>query len=409
MTFMAFEDDKEVSSEEDSSNEEESSDESSSSDDDEVKESPKVEFLYKTIARLKNAFVKSQSKGGGCEGAFSITIAGKAEVGEPAAEHIPCGGAVFVFTAVEEAWDCWRACGAKIREPDASDGRTGTRGGRGREEGAWVGIVGQRPSIMCVVRLSFCFLLPAVGSPDATRRHGGSPRPYSCLLHRPASSPQHQGMQFHGLYQITTVEEAKEFYPLFGLGANIALIFSGRTVKYFSNLRVNKFVVNDPSLPRSNRKKKVKKPKLGMNESLKVLLSSRYVRDLATLVVAYGISINLVEVTWKSKLKAQVKQNMTDKTHQLLDARSKGRYHVTSQLSSKSDVYSFGVVILELVTGQAPICIDTALGCPARAAQARPTMGNVVAQLKSSLELENLRIKNGNSVASSQSMFTSSY
>ncbi|RWW08044.1 hypothetical protein GW17_00028541 [Ensete ventricosum] len=139
--------------------------------------------------------------------------------------------------------------------------------------------------------------------------------------------------------QITTVEEAKEFYPLFGLGANIALIFSGRTVKYFSNLRktlgpgvdgwavslkgmmsivvllgfvicaiyggVNKFVLNDPSLPISDRKKKKEKPKLGMNESLKVLLSSRYVRDLATLVVAYGISINLVEVTWKSKLKAQ--------------------------------------------------------------------------------------------------------
>lgn len=37
--------------------------------------------------------------------------------------------------------------------------------------------------------------------------------------------------------QITTVEEAKKFYPLFGLGANVALIFSGRTVKYFSNMR----------------------------------------------------------------------------------------------------------------------------------------------------------------------------
>ncbi|XXG56002.1 hypothetical protein AAC387_Pa03g3538 [Persea americana] len=138
--------------------------------------------------------------------------------------------------------------------------------------------------------------------------------------------------------QITTVDEAKQFYPLFGLGANIALVFSGRTVKYFSNLRktlgpgvdgwavslkgmmsivvalgfvicgiywgVNKFVLNDPSLPRSNRKKK-EKPKLGMKESMKILLSSRYIRDLATLVVAYGISINLVEVTWKSKLKAQ--------------------------------------------------------------------------------------------------------
>lgn len=78
---------------------------------------------------------------------------------------------------------------------------------------------------------------------------------------------------------------------MFGLGANIALIFSGRTVKYFSNLRqnlgpgvdgwaislkgmmsivvilglaicalywaVNTFVVNDPSLPKVTRKKKV--------------------------------------------------------------------------------------------------------------------------------------------------------
>uniref|UniRef100_A0A5B6YXL2 ADP,ATP carrier protein n=1 Tax=Davidia involucrata TaxID=16924 RepID=A0A5B6YXL2_DAVIN len=134
--------------------------------------------------------------------------------------------------------------------------------------------------------------------------------------------------------QITTVEEAKRFYPLFGLGANVALIFSGRTVKYFSNMRknlgpgvdgwaislkammsivvvmglticflywwVNKFV----PLP-SRSKKKKEKPTMGTMESLKFLLSSRYVRDLATLVVAYGISINLVEVTWKSKLKAQ--------------------------------------------------------------------------------------------------------
>ena len=45
---------------------------------------------------------------------------------------------------------------------------------------------------------------------------------------------------------------------------------------------------------------------MGTMESLKFLVSSPYIRDLATLVVAYGISINLVEVTWKSKLKAQV-------------------------------------------------------------------------------------------------------
>lgn len=37
--------------------------------------------------------------------------------------------------------------------------------------------------------------------------------------------------------QITTVDEAKQFYPLFGLGANVALIFSGRAVKWFSEIR----------------------------------------------------------------------------------------------------------------------------------------------------------------------------
>jgi AAA family ATP:ADP antiporter len=36
--------------------------------------------------------------------------------------------------------------------------------------------------------------------------------------------------------QITTVEEASQFYPLFGLGANVALIFSGQAVKYFSQV-----------------------------------------------------------------------------------------------------------------------------------------------------------------------------
>ena len=39
-----------------------------------------------------------------------------------------------------------------------------------------------------------------------------------------------------GIVQITTVDEAKTFYPLFGLGANVALIFSGRAVKYFSQV-----------------------------------------------------------------------------------------------------------------------------------------------------------------------------
>jgi len=136
--------------------------------------------------------------------------------------------------------------------------------------------------------------------------------------------------------QITTVDEASQFYPLFGLGANVALIFSGRAVKMFSQMRADlppgvdgwgislkgmmgMVVIGGlliagiyywlqrnvvPKVPKRESKKK-QKAKMSVGESFTFLAGSRYIRDLATLVVAYGISINLVEVTWKSKIKAQ--------------------------------------------------------------------------------------------------------
>ena len=167
------------------------------------------------------------------------------------------------------------------------------------------------------------------------------------LEHAPVSHPRSRAcFASQGFAnQITTVDEAKQFYPLFGLGANVALIFSGQAVRYFSNVRANLppgvdgwlvslkgmmamvvvggllvaatyWTINNvvlPSLPAAKAaaaageapKKKKKKVSMPMGESLKYLAESRYVRDLATLVVAYGISINLVEVTWKSKIKAQ--------------------------------------------------------------------------------------------------------
>mmetsp|Transcript_26599 Transcript_26599/g.57881 ORF Transcript_26599/g.57881 Transcript_26599/m.57881 type:complete len:589 (-) Transcript_26599:115-1881(-) len=145
--------------------------------------------------------------------------------------------------------------------------------------------------------------------------------------------------------QIIAVEEAKQFYPLFGLGANVALIFSGQTVKYFSEMRatlgegvdgwgislkgmmavvvgfgmciigvyywLNRVVVpkieaqKAAGLMKTGGKKKKSKEKMGVAESIKYLASSPYIRDLALLVVSYGICINLVEVTWKGKIKAQ--------------------------------------------------------------------------------------------------------
>lgn len=139
--------------------------------------------------------------------------------------------------------------------------------------------------------------------------------------------------------EITTVDEAKKYYPLFGLMANVALIFSGQYVKYVSNLRsglpvgtdlwghslkllmaavvagggvvmglmgyMQTQVLTDPLCvdPNKEAKRKKTKTKMTMGESAKFLASSPYIKDLATLVIGYGMAINIVEVTWKSKLK----------------------------------------------------------------------------------------------------------
>jgi AAA family ATP:ADP antiporter len=39
-----------------------------------------------------------------------------------------------------------------------------------------------------------------------------------------------------------------------------------------------------------------------MASLIRYLAASKYIRNLATLVVSYGMSINLVEVTWKCAL-----------------------------------------------------------------------------------------------------------
>merc|ERR1712100_236541 len=140
--------------------------------------------------------------------------------------------------------------------------------------------------------------------------------------------------------EITRTHEAKRFYALFGLLANIALIFSGQTVKYMSDIRENlpegadawgtslKYmmaavvlagflvvyinywmetnVLNDPKYydaAESGKKKKKKKPKLGVGESFKYLLSSPYIGMIAILVLSYVMSINLIEFVWKKQIK----------------------------------------------------------------------------------------------------------
>lgn len=137
--------------------------------------------------------------------------------------------------------------------------------------------------------------------------------------------------------EITTIDEAKKYYPLFGLFANVALIFSGQYVRWVSKMRgtlapgvdawavslrylmgavlagggvvlgsyrhMQKNIVPTLAKNKGPAAKKKKKTKMTMKESAKFLLSSPYIRNLAMLVISYGMCINIVEVSWKAKLK----------------------------------------------------------------------------------------------------------
>jgi len=143
--------------------------------------------------------------------------------------------------------------------------------------------------------------------------------------------------------EITKVNEAKRFYALFLTGANIALLISGPTIRYFANLPkrlsavsgvdpwgitinklmlvvvglgliiilcywwMNKNVLTDPRFysPEEQTSSKKSKPKLSMKESFKFLARSKYLGLLAIIVISYGVAINLIEVSWKAQLKIQ--------------------------------------------------------------------------------------------------------
>ncbi len=73
------------------------------------------------------------------------------------------------------------------------------------------------------------------------------------------------------------------------------------TYKYMQDTVISKMEAKKKELGGPKKKK----TKMSMKESAKFLMSSPYIRDLALLVISYGMCINIVEVSWKSKLKVR--------------------------------------------------------------------------------------------------------
>lgn len=142
---------------------------------------------------------------------------------------------------------------------------------------------------------------------------------------------------------VTTIEEAKRFYALFGVGANLASIISGRTTMFLSSNIFNPhipygstawdqsilyltsavviislgiiatFCFLNKKLPQLAKEKeenlakklddKAPKEKMTLRKNFLQLSKSKYLICIALIVLCYNITINLVEVIWKNQVK----------------------------------------------------------------------------------------------------------
>lgn len=139
---------------------------------------------------------------------------------------------------------------------------------------------------------------------------------------------------------VFNVNEAKRFYGILCIGANMASILSGKITQIFcnhsfnSNLPygncswdqslvlvnitivalgilimiifrwLNKYVLNNEKSIHFKLDSSKKRQKRSLRESFRYLAKSKYLICIAVLVVSYNLSLNLVEVVWKNEVKA---------------------------------------------------------------------------------------------------------
>lgn len=139
-----------------------------------------------------------------------------------------------------------------------------------------------------------------------------------------------------------TIKDAKRFYGILGIGANISAIFAGEITILVSGqlfdlssifgsdswgqslglvttivvavgcLSIGLFrwyhtrvLDRDPALKEEQEKNQLvrKKIKMGMRKNFAYLAKSKYLLCIAILVIGFNIAINMVEITWKDQIR----------------------------------------------------------------------------------------------------------
>ena len=139
-----------------------------------------------------------------------------------------------------------------------------------------------------------------------------------------------------------TVKDAKRFYGILGVGANIASIFAGQIailvsgqlfdlsfifgsdawgqslglvttiVVFIGILSIGLFrwyntrvIHRDPEMKKEHAKNNLerKKVKMGMRKNFAYLAKSKYLLCIAVLVIGFNLAINMVEIIWKDQIR----------------------------------------------------------------------------------------------------------
>ena len=130
--------------------------------------------------------------------------------------------------------------------------------------------------------------------------------------------------------QITKIEQAKRFYPMYGFIGNIGLVLAGYLLKNFAQLDTGTnsqllissitwamvfaivlimFFYNHMNVrvlhssERAEDRYVKAHSKISLLESFKVILSSKYLGFIVILLFSYGITINIIEGPWKARVR----------------------------------------------------------------------------------------------------------
>jgi ATP:ADP antiporter, AAA family len=175
---------------------------------------------------------------------------------------------------------------------------------------------------------------------------------------------------------IVTTNDSKRFYPLLILSGNIAVVCIGIVMYNLSFLSaaeiiddgmdivivtgmimmfafywLNRRVLIDPKfLPPGEQDSKKRRLKLGLMDSLRQVFHSSYIGYIAILLLSYGIIINCLEVTWKSKLRMMFPTQESYLNYMSIYTMITGCTSIVLIFVSKGIIQRFGWLACAIIT-----------------------------------------------------------